>query len=74
MKNGLFRIYLLFMIMSVALFSCENREVSQEANNGETMIQRKPDQRHPVEPNNDNQGKKGKKPHRKFYSPSSNLC
>jgi hypothetical protein len=74
MKNGLFRFYVVFMFVMLALFSCENREVSQDSKNGETMIHRSPpgDQRHPIEPNGE--GKGGKKSHRKFFSRSSNLC
>ncbi|MFA6238376.1 MAG: hypothetical protein WC635_13670 [Bacteriovorax sp.] len=30
MKNGLFRFYFLFILMSIGLFSCENRVISHE--------------------------------------------
>jgi hypothetical protein len=72
MKNGLFRFYFVFMLVCLGLFSCENNNISREAQDGETMIHRSPDQRHPVEPNNETG--KGKKSQRKFYSKSSNLC
>ena len=75
MKNGLLRFYLLFMLVSVALFSCENHELSHD-NSGTTQnFQRKPDNRQPVEPNEAPGGQqKGKKSQRKYVARSSNWC
>lgn len=75
MKNGLLRFYLVFMFVCLALFSCENRDLSQDAREGkQTIIERKPESRHPVEPNEAPvESQKGKKS-RRIYSRSSNLC
>lgn len=79
MKNGLLRFYLLFMFVSVGLFSCENHEINQDTTQDTSKsldaIERKPESRHPVEPNDapaDSQ--KGKKSKRKYIARSSNWC
>ena len=76
MKNGLLRFYLLFMIMSLALFSCENHEISSQWGTTENTIQRRPESRHPVEPNDTpaEPEKSGKKPRRNYNARSSNWC
>ena len=78
MKNGLLRFYLIFMLMALALFSCENHDMSLDnsgtSQNNQNTLDRKPDARHPVEPNGaPAEGQKGKKM-RKTYSRSSTLC
>lgn len=78
MKNGLLRFYLLFMLMALALFSCENHDMTLDSSgtsqNNQNAIQRKPDTRHPVEPNEaPAEEQKGKKM-RRMYSRSSALC
>jgi hypothetical protein len=80
MKNGLLRFYLLFMVMSLALFSCENHEITNHwgttDTNIPTSIQRKPEGRHPVEPNDSpaESQKSSKKPRRQYIARSSNWC
>lgn len=80
MKNGLFRFYLLFMVMSLGLFSCENHEITNHwgttDSNIPTNIQRRPEGRHPVEPNDaPAESQKGaKKPRRQYIARSSNWC
>ena len=78
MKNRLLRFYFIFMLMALALFSCENHDLTQENTFNSSIIQnrfeRKPESRHPVEPNEAPvEGQKGKKSRRTF-SRSSNLC
>jgi hypothetical protein len=79
MKNGLLRFYLVFMFVSIGLFSCENHQINHDTT-GTTQsipqtIQRRPDNRHPVEPNEAPvEGKKGKKSQRKYIARSSNWC
>ncbi|AUN97102.1 hypothetical protein DOM21_16190 [Bacteriovorax stolpii] len=76
MKNGLLRFYLVFMFVSLALFSCENRDLSSDAREAkQSIIDRKPDMRHPVEPNEaPAEPQKGKKSRGKYISRSSNWC
>jgi hypothetical protein len=76
MKNGLLRFYLLFMFMSLALFSCENHEISNHRGTTENAIQRKPESRHPVEPNEapEEAQKSNKRPRRNYNARSSNWC
>lgn len=64
------------MIMSLALFSCENHEISNHQGTTENNIQRKPESRHPVEPNDtsESQQKSNKKPRRQYIARSSNWC
>ncbi|MBY0412715.1 MAG: hypothetical protein K2Q18_01050, partial [Bdellovibrionales bacterium] len=67
-----------FMIMSVALFSCENHQVSHDTtDNAGSSIQRKPESRHPAEPNDsssEEQGRPKSKKTRKYTARSSNWC
>lgn len=76
MKNGLLRFYLIFLLMSLVLFSCENNQISQDTTTeSPSLIERKPIERHPVEPNEapaDSQ--KSKKSPRKYVSKLSNWC
>ncbi|MGZ3786979.1 MAG: hypothetical protein ACXVLQ_00565 [Bacteriovorax sp.] len=58
MKNGLFRFYFLFILLSMGLFSCENRVIGHERKVMEQEMK---------------QEMKPKKPSR-YYSRSSNLC
>ncbi|MBC7540046.1 MAG: hypothetical protein H7281_14580 [Bacteriovorax sp.] len=58
MKNGLFRFYFLFILMSMGLFSCENRVINHERKAMEQDMK---------------QDMKPKKSSR-HYSRSSNLC
>ena len=51
MKNGLLRFYLLFMFMSLGLFSCENHEISNHWGTTQNNLQKRPDSRHPNELN-----------------------
>lgn len=76
MKNGLLRFYFVFMLVSVALFSCENHDLSQSARETkQTIIERKPESRHPVEPNEaPAEPQKGKKSRGKYVARSSNWC
>jgi hypothetical protein len=62
MKNGLFRFYFVFILLSVGLFSCENRVISHERKAMDEKDQKE------MKPNT-----QPKKPSR-FYSQSSNLC
>lgn len=74
-KNGLLRFYLFFLLMSLALFSCENQDLTQDSQSNQPAFERKPENRHPVEPN-DSPGEvtKGKKIRRKFTARSRNWC
>ncbi|MBC7714812.1 MAG: hypothetical protein H7177_15810 [Rhizobacter sp.] len=77
MKNGLLRFYLVFMVVALALFSCENHDLTQDnpTRSSQSIIERKPDERAPVEPNGiPAEGQKSKKIPRRTYSRSSNLC
>jgi hypothetical protein len=80
MKNELIRFYLIFMLMALALFSCENHDLTQDSSGaGQSTFERKPEERDPVEPNgiqNEGQGdgRKNKKTPRRMFSRSSNLC
>lgn len=76
MKNGLFRFYLLFILVSLALFSCENHEVLNHWGANENTIQRRPESRHPVEPNEApiESEKSGKKSRRNYNARSSRWC
>lgn len=77
MKNGLLRFYLLFMFMSLGLFSCENHEISNHWGTTQNNLQKRPDSRHPNELNEspvDDSQKNEKKPRRKFNPKSSNWC
>ena len=79
MKNGLLKFYFIFMVLSFMLFSCENHDFSLENNqsldNLNEKIERKPENRHPLEPNEAPGGQiKRKKHYRKFISRSSNWC
>lgn len=76
MKNKLLRFYLLFMCMSLALFSCENHEIAKGWGTTENIIQRKPESRHPVEPNDtpEESQRSNKKPRRQYTARSSNWC
>jgi hypothetical protein len=77
MKNGLLRFYLVFMLVTVALFSYENHSLAPEASSRSTdsSLDRKPDERAPVEPNGiPVEGQKNKKIPRRTYSRSSTLC
>jgi hypothetical protein len=80
MKNGLLRFYLLFMVMSLALFSCENHEITKQWGSSDTnipaSIQRRPEGRHPEGPNDTpaESQKSGKKPRRQYNARSSNWC
>ncbi len=76
MKNGLLRFYFIFMIVCLALFSCENHDLSHNARESkQSIIERKPDGRHPVEPNEaPAESQKGKKSRKKYVSRSSNWC
>ena len=76
MKNGLLRFYLFFMFMSLALFSCENHEISKQWGSTDNTLQRRPENRHPLELNEaPAESEKGqKKPRRNFSAKSSNWC
>jgi hypothetical protein len=76
MNNGLLRFYFVFMLVALALFSCENNNLTQESSEAlHKSIQRKPESRHPVEPNEAPvEGQKSKKTPRRLYSRSSNWC
>ncbi|MBC7430308.1 MAG: hypothetical protein H7336_16965 [Bacteriovorax sp.] len=76
MKNGLLRFYLVFMVVALALFSCENHDLTQDkGRSSQNTIERKPDGRVPTEPNGTPvEGQKSKKIPRRTYSRSSNLC
>ena len=76
MKNGLLRFYLLFMVMSLGLFSCENHEMSKSWGTTGNELQRKPESRHPNELNDNpvESQKNEKKPRRNFNAKSSNWC
>jgi hypothetical protein len=58
MKNGFFSFFFLFILLSMGLFSCENRVIGHERK---------------VMEQEEKQGMKPKKPSR-FYSRPSNLC
>lgn len=64
------------MFMCLALFSCENHEVSHfNSGTSDNSIQRKPNERQPVEPNGaPEESQKGKRSPKKYYSRSMNLC
>lgn len=76
MKNGLLRFYLIFMLVALALFSCENHDLTQDnSGTSQNILDRKPESRHPVEPNGAPvEGQKGKKTPRRAVSRSSNWC
>ncbi len=76
MKNSLLRFYLVFLLMSLVLFSCENHQISQDTTSGTpNIMERKPEGRHPVEPNEaPAESQKGKKSRRKYVSKLSNWC
>lgn len=76
MKNSLLRFYLVFLLMSLVLFSCENHQISQDTTSGNPIIlERRPNERHPVEPNEaPSESQKSKKTRRKYISRSSNWC
>lgn len=76
MKNGLLRFYFVFMIVSLVLFSFESRDQGLNIRaTKESLIERKPDNRHPVEPNGaPSEPQKGKKSRGKYISRSSNWC
>ncbi len=79
MKNGLFKFYFIFMVMSLMLFSCENHdfsiEINQSSDSQNETLERKPENRHPLEPNEAPASpSKTKKHYRKNHSRSSNWC
>ena len=76
MKNGLLRFYLIFMVMCLALFSCENHEISNfNSGTSENNLQRRPDERRPIEPNGaPEESQKSKRSPKRYYSRSKNLC
>lgn len=75
MKNGLLKFYLIFMLVSVALFSCENHQINLDTTESAETIQRQPENRHPIEPNGaPAESQKGKKTKRKYVARSSNWC
>lgn len=75
MKNGLLRFYLLFMFVSVGLFSCENHEINLDTTKNSEVIERKPESRQPGEPNDaPSDSQKGKKSKKKYIARSSNWC
>ena len=76
MKNGLLRFYLLFMFLSLGLFSCENHEMSSHWGTNDNTFQRKPESRHPVEPNEipTEPQETGKKSRRNYNARSTNWC
>jgi hypothetical protein len=73
-KNGLLRFYLLFMVLSLALFSCENHDLTiNTQDKGPTT------RRHPVDPNmtpSESPGEviRGKRIRRNHTSRSRNWC
>jgi len=74
-KNGLFRFYLLFMLLSLALFSCENHDLTIDSQQEATPTTR----RHPVDPNvtpteSPTEVIKGKKIRRNHTSRSRTWC
>lgn len=71
MKVKLFRFYFLFLVLASALFSCENNTLTHESfQDNDIKNERRPEERHPVEPNESSKGKK--QPRR--ISRSSSLC
>jgi hypothetical protein len=73
MKSSLFKFYFIFMLFSLVLFSCENHDLTQNSESSiQTILERKPENRHPVEPNTE--PPKSKRSPRKYISRMSTWC
>jgi len=64
MKNGLFRFYFLFILLSMGLFSCENRVIGHDGKMLRKVLEEEQMKKEMAKP---------KRPF-KHYSRSANLC